>query len=392
MADTGYSPGCIQTHMVRWRLHLLPFLKKNNTDTYTEILGCSFLEEKLPFLTPSSQRRFKRSIRILNSYLSTGSIPKHGLRVPPHPLPGEIGNVVKKLIEHKLSERCRLTTLEHYQRIMSAFIVSLSINGKSRLCDITEDDVVGFLKVQESNTSRFTIMRQFYEYVGKFHPEAPNFSYVFEFAKPLKREKLPSTYTAEEIRAIERNVDRSAPIGKRTYAMILLASRLGLRISDIINLRFSNIDWDESMISIIQQKTGNPVEFPLLKIVGEALVDYLKVRPVCDNDTIFVSHTKPFTSLNRSGVGRLISNVITQCGIDCSGRKHGPHSLRFSLGERLLENSIGLPIISETLGHSGSDVTMTYLRIDVNHLRECMIDVPLVNEEFYEQQNGTFYI
>lgn len=392
MEVSGYSPGCIQTHMVRWRLHLLPFLNKNNTDIYTNELGRSFLEQKLPLLTPSGQRRFKRSIRILNSYLSTGCIPKHGPRVSPHPLSGEIGHIVKNLIEHKRGERCRLTTLEHYQRIMSDFIIGLSINGKSRLCDITEDDVVRFLSVQESNYSRFTIMRQFYQYVGKFHPEAPNFIYVFEFAKPLKREKRPSTYTAEEISAIERYVDRSNPIGKRTYAMILLASRLGLRISDIINLKFSNIDWDESMISLVQQKTGNPLNLPLLKIVGEAMVDYLKVRPACKNDTIFVTHTKPFTPLNRSGVGRLISNIITQCGIDCSGRKHGPHSLRFSLGERLLENRIGLPTISETLGHSGSDVTMTYLRIDIDQLKECMMDVPPVNEEFYEQQNGTFYI
>lgn len=392
MEATGYSPGCIQTHAVRWRLHLLPFLKRNHTEIYTIELGRCFLEEKLPSLPPSSQRRFKRSVRILNTYLSTGSIPKHCPRVPTPPLPGEIGAAVEKLIEYKLSERCELTTIEHYRRILSAFITNLSHKGKHCLCDISEDDIVGFLKIQDSNTSRFTILRQFYQFLRKVYPEEPNYGYVFEFAKPLKRDKLPSTYTAEEINKLETHIDRCGPIGKRTYAMVLLASRLGLRISDIVNLRFYNIDWDESVIRLVQHKTNKPIELPLIKIVGEAIVDYVKVRPQCDADTVFVTHTKPFTPLNRSGVGRLISEAFRQSGIDCSRRKHGPHSLRFSLGERLLENHIGLPTISEALGHSGTDVTMTYLRIDMEHLRECMMDVPPVNEEFYEQQDGTFYV
>lgn len=371
---------------------MLPFLKGKQSDSYTIELGRSFLENKLPSLSPSSQRRFKRSVRILNSYLSTGNIPKHSLRVPTPPLPGEIGTIAKALIEHKLCSRCKLTTIEHYQRIMSNFIIGLSGKGKTRLSDITEGDIVDFLNVQESNTSRFTILRQFYQYLGKVHPEMPNYAYVFEFTKPLKRSKLPSTYTAEEIGMLEKHVDRSTSLGKRTYAMILLASRLGLRISDITNLRFSNIDWDESVIRLVQMKTGKPIELPLLKIVGEAIVGYLKVRPECDSDTVFVTHNRPFSPLNRSGAARLISNVFAGSGIDCSGRKHGPHSLRFSLGERLLENHVGLPAISETFGHSGSDVTMTYLRIDMERLRECMLDVPPVKECFYEQQNGTFYI
>lgn len=392
MAATGYSPGCIQTHVVRWRLHLSPFLKGKHSDNYTIELGRCFLENKLPSLSPASQRRFKRSIRILNSYLATGSIPKHYPRVPTPPLPGEIGAIVKDLISHKLDSRCRLTTMEHYQRLMSAFIIGLSSKGKTRLSDITEDDIVAFLSIPESNSSRFSILRQFYQYLGKFHPEKRNYGYVFEFTKPLKRSKLPSTYTAEEIGMLEKHVDRCTPLGKRTYAMILLASRLGLRISDIINLRFSNIDWDESVIKLVQMKTGKPIELPLLKIVGEAIVDYLKVRPECKSDTIFVTHNRPFSPMNRSGAGRLISNVFVGSGIDCSGRKHGPHSLRFSLGERLLENHVGLPTISDTFGHSGSDVTMTYLRIDMDRLRECMMDVPPVNECFYEQQDGTFYV
>ena len=57
-----------------------------------------------------------------------------------------------------------------------------------------------------------------------------------------------------------------------------------------------------------------------------------------------------------------------------------------------LEQGVGIPIISESLGHSGQDVTMNYLRIDVQEISSCMLEVPPIKDDFYEQQNGTFFI
>lgn len=96
--------------------------------------------------------------------------------------------------------------------------------------------------------------------------------------------------------------------------------------------------------------------------------------------------------MSRTGAGRLISNVIQKSGVDNAGRKHGPHSMRSSLASRMLEQGVGIPVISESLGHSGQDVTMNYLRIDIQEISLCMLDVPPVKENFYEQQNGTFFI
>ena len=202
--------------------------------------------------------------------------------------------------------------------------------------------------------------------------------------------RLPSTYERDEIKAIESHVDRSGPIGKRTYAMLLLSTRLGLRISDIIGLTFDDLDWDRSMLNIIQAKTGRTVELPLLKDVGEAIVSYLKVRPKTSSPNIFVTHVLPYTPMNRSGAARHISNVIVGSNIHTAGRKHGPHSMRFSLATRLLQQGTGLVCISETLGHSGTDVTMNYLRIDINSLTRCMHDVPQVDDNFTINQTVDF--
>ena len=392
MKESGYSQGCISTHVVRWKLHLKPFLVQNGTSFYELDWGRKFLAEKLPLLSPASKRRFKRSVRILDAFVTTSEIPKQSKPVPPLSFPGNIGALALGFIAYKFSQRCMMTTIDNYKRLLSYFIASLNMKGKDEIAQISESDVLEFLGVKEASQSRHSTMRQFYEFIDKFHPEVPSFSYLFEFIHRPMREKIPSTYTKEEVRKIEMSVNRNGDIGKRTYAMLLLASRLGLRISDIIGMRFANIDWDKSLILLKQAKTGNPIQLPLLRDVGEAIISYLKVRPECELEEIFVTHTSPVSKMSRTGAGYFISTTIQKSGVDNAGRKHGPHSMRFSLASRMLEQGVGIPIISESLGHSGQDVTMNYLRIDVQEISSCMLEVPPIKDDFYEQQNGTFFI
>ena len=83
--------------------------------------------------------------------------------------------------------------------------------------------------------------------------------------------KLPQTWSKEEIEQILAAIDTENPTGKRNYAMFLLMARTGLRISDVVSLRFSNIDWKNSTISLSQQKTGNNLGLPLSKELGRQI-------------------------------------------------------------------------------------------------------------------------
>ena len=91
-----------------------------------------------------------------------------------------------------------------------------------------------------------------------------------------KKSKIPSVWTTEELQELLHAVDRSSPIGKRDYAMILMACILGLRVSDIKNLRFGNFDWSNKKISMIQHKTHKPLSLPIPDAVGWAVIDYIK--------------------------------------------------------------------------------------------------------------------
>jgi integrase len=187
-------------------------------------------------------------------------------------------------------------------------------------------------------------------------------------------------------------IEKTSKKGKRNYAIFLLASRLGLRASDICALQFCNLDWERNVINLVQCKTGKEIEQPLLAVIGEAIVDYIRNgRPKSESKTIFLTAVAPYTPIGVSGLSGIISCVIFKSGIDVKDRHHGSHCLRHSLATQLLNQGTTLPVISQTLGHSNSQTTMIYLGIDVNGLLSCSLDVPSVPESFYMQKGGWFY-
>lgn len=132
---------------------------------------------------------------------------------------------------------------------------------------------------------------------------------------------------------------------------------------------------------------------PLLPDVGNALIDYLKYgRPESECPFVFLIGRPPYAQFHTSQVvTHVVQRAYRKAGIDIKGRRFGPHSLRHSLGFRMLEESTALPVISEVLGHQSTESTRYYLRIDLRSMRQCMLDVPLVPRGFYEQKGGIFY-
>ena len=77
-----------------------------------------------------------------------------------------------------------------------------------------------------------------------------------------------------------------------------------------------------------------------------------------------------------SNFNSFLKKYLLRAGIQYDERRHGPHALRHSLATSLLNQETPLPIISEVLGHASPQSTMCYLKIDVNALRKCALEVP----------------
>ena len=139
-------------------------------------------------------------------------------------------------------------------------------------------------------------------------------------------------------------------------------------------------------------KTGNFIELPLLPEVGNAIIDYLKNgRPKSSAVNLFILHRPPYTSLSAYAVCSQINRLIALSGVNVAGKHHGLHSLRHSLASALLKKSTPIETISEVLGHQSCQSTMSYLSIDMESLRQCALEVPLVPDTFYNQKGVVFY-
>ena len=172
-------------------------------------------------------------------------------------------------------------------------------------------------------------------------------------------------------------VDRNSPIGKRDYAMMVLACVMGLRISDIKALRFSNFDWNNKVLAIVQHKTKKSLTLPLPDQVGWAVIDYIKNgRPDYDgSDYVFLKHMPPFNSFSDSDhLQQRIIYHMQKAGIRRDKDRHsGFHSLRQSAASIMLEMETPLPVITTVLGHSDMDITAVYLKTDIQKLAECVL-------------------
>ncbi|MGN0973814.1 MAG: tyrosine-type recombinase/integrase [Bacilli bacterium] len=196
-----------------------------------------------------------------------------------------------------------------------------------------------------------------------------------------RKTNIRTYYTKEEITKLLNVIDIRTKKGKEDYLILSFICYLGLRISDVVNLKLSNINFNTNTISIIQYKTDNKLTLPLIDKVKYPLLDYLKnVRPNdTDLDYIFITMTKPYIQNTKLKTHKyIVKNYFIKASVDINGRKHGFHSLRHSFSKSLLSENISLYSISNILGHKDIETTMYYLDIDTSKLKELALEVPYV--------------
>ena len=392
LREEGYSKARIADYQRLWRNGIEEYMNQSALVNYNAAIGEDFLGS-IPKMSDSYMRTIRRSVHVLTDFLSYGKVRKRIIQYVYHELPGEMGKAAFEFIGSQAKLRRSKSTLNEHQRILSYFINYLTLISVNDVSDISEDDVLTFISSAQNCKDKYlNTVRLFCRFLYEKKYIDRNVEYVIGRNNYPKREKLPSVYDADEIKRIEETVDQSSAVGKRNYAMLLLATRLGLRSSDIAGLMFENMDWDRNIICLIQSKTKKVIELPLLADVGEAIINYMKYgRPASGLQQVFLSACAPYHPVNRLIINGAVSRTIIASGIDITGRKFGPHSMRHTLASQLLRNGTSLPVISETLGHSDTQATMNYLRIDINNLMRCSLDIPLVSIRFYEQKGGVFY-
>ncbi len=332
-----------------------------------------------------------RCANVLIEYHLTGMIP-YRVKTAPELLRGKIGESIQSFLEHRRARGLAPDTISDDRIYLGRFQKYLDAAGRKDLTALRQDDILGFIKTLSYST-KATIhctlcsLRGLLRYLPSEGILAADWSYLVPKDNYRKQAKLPTTYTQEEIQRMLAAVDRGNPKGKRDYTMLLLACRLGLRASDICGLTFDNLLWQEDRIVLSQGKTKKRIELPLLAEVGNAIIDYLKYgRPESQLPYVFLHINNADRRLQEPTLHSIVYFYLKRAGIaNVEQKKHGPHALRHSLAGILLQKKTPLPVISEVLGHRSTETTKTYLRIDLEHLRLCALEVPTVEENYYRE-------
>ena len=383
LAIKGYSKGYISQFNSTIN-QLLNFMNSNNISLFNTDVSFKFMQSQYKYtigdkLTEAYSMRV-RVLQMLSEFQLHGTAIVRTKRKA-YIFPEQFKHVAESFIAYRKYIGIVDRSISAISLYLERFLDYLNTYQLNDVQDILPEHIQNFLIhiVGYSKASKDQMMRtvrQFMKFCfeNKYHKS--DLSSYAPCIKYEKRSKIPSVYSRQEVLRLIETVDRGNPTGKRDYAILLLISKLGLRSSDVANLKFHNICWDKNCIFLVQQKTGGELFLPLLEDVGLAIIEYLKHgRPVSDSPNVFLCHKPPINHLSPKGIYAIVSRHIRYAGLPIENRKHGPHSLRHSLASGLLEENIPLPIISGVLGHANTNTTATYLSIDINKLRNCALEV-----------------
>jgi integrase/recombinase XerD len=190
---------------------------------------------------------------------------------------------------------------------------------------------------------------------------------------PKTKRKIPTVLTVDEIESMISKIDRSTPEGERNYAMIELLYGCGLRVSELVELKISNINLKEEFIKVVGK--GNKERLiPLGKPAKKAITNYyenyrkhFKELPKYE-DILFLN--KFHRPLSRIMVFYIIKDLCQKANIQ---KNISPHTLRHSFATHLIEGGANIRAVQELLGHSSITTTEIYTHIDREFLRENLL-------------------
>jgi len=258
--------GFHQYHIRKYRLHverIRHFMSEKGLINYTANESDIFIRQIIGSgeykNLSNNDKEAIRCANILIEYQLTGTI---SYRIKPNRelLHGAIGNTIQLYLDCRKSKGISPDTLYDNRLYLGRFSKYLDSVGRNSFVELTQQDIVGFIK-SISYSTKATVhctlctLRGFLRYLNSDGILAIDWSYLVPKDNYKNGAKLPTTYTKEEVERMLQAVDRGNPKGKRDYAMMLLASRLGLRASDICGLKFEHLLWSQNLIVLIQEKT-----------------------------------------------------------------------------------------------------------------------------------------
>lgn len=216
-------------------------------------------------------------------------------------------------------------------------------------------------------------IRHFLFFLGTNGYIGNSFLFIALTKTAAPRENIVVVLTAEEKENLMEELRNEASLlSLRKKAMLLMGLRMGMRSSDIVNLKFSDIDWDGASIRFVQEKTGVEVNLPLPNDVGNALFRYITQERVSKaHPDVFLGEKASHSPVGRSICRKALDTALPDRDVPGSGF----HVTRRTYATDLLRKGIGIAQVAEALGQRGTNSVHKYLALDEDRMRMCALSL-----------------
>ena len=282
-----------------------------------------------------------------------------------------------KMVKHKEEN----TTINSYAEDIYKYLEYIESKHINNALNIKYENILDYLKYLDNNNyeissiaRKITSIKSFHKYLS----ETNNIEDVsLKINIPKFYRKLPNILTIEEVDNL-LDINLKSPFDYRNKAMLELMYSSGLRVSELINLKLSDIDLDNNYVRCFGK--GNKER---IVPIGEVAIEYLKIyineyrdsmKKGFYTENIFLNnHGKNIT---RQGFFLIIKQIAKEKDID---KNITPHMLRHSFATHLLNNGADLRTIQEMLGHANLSTTQVYTNVSTDILKE--------NYELYKRRD-----
>ena len=328
----------------------------------------------------SQQLSARPSLRHLMDYLRCVGVisPEEPVR-PPTPAERCVQEYAQYLREQRdLADG----TIVNYAIRARNFLQHRFGNGEVVLSQLNAGDLIAFVRHETARlTSRGSMksvtgsLRAFLRYVHAHAARMPDLAHQVPTVAGWAMTSVPRGIAADQVQKMLTSVDRSTPVGRRDYAILLLLSRLGLRASEIAFLTLNDVDWRAGTLTVTL-KGGRRSVYPLTEQIGEAIADYLQNgRPESNDRRVFLRTRSPFRGFRGGGnIGDMVRYRLEIAGVDSPTR--GTHQFRHGLATQMLHEGASLGEIGDVLGHRYPNTTRIYSKVDIGALRPLALPWP----------------
>ncbi|WP_391203210.1 tyrosine-type recombinase/integrase [Psychrobacillus sp. L4] len=360
------------------------YMKQNEIPAYSSGIGDAFIKHYISTreLSVSFQKMIITVVGRLSDY-SDGRMYSPQRKKSSAKLPENYAVLLENYLSFCDQNGNRVETIKGKKKFCEVFLTFLMELGCNNIRDINSTQICKSC-LMFHNRDAWAVIRMFLKHLYKNDVVKYDYSTIVpHFARAFV---IPSTYSEEEILKFENAINQSSKSGIRYYAMLLLATRLGMRSGDIARLTFDNIDFEGNSIHIVQEKNLQPLELPLLPEIKDAIMNYINnARPAVNNECpIFLRQNAPYQGITTSALRFATTKYFRKAGIDISGKRHGVHTFRSSLASSMVNEQVPYDVVRKVLGHTDPDAIKHYAKVDIERLREYAIAVPTPSGVFEE--------